>query len=150
MSESPTGLERRMVHRLLVHWREAHSIGDAFPSLDDVMGRELGDIEPLVYVLRVGDGEPEFVSVGASFSEEDPNDLVGKSVSVMSGETLLGNALGYYKKIVEKKVPITMGGEFTNRQGKIILYRSIIVPLSSATRKIGHLLGAANCKTKEM
>lgn len=150
MNEPPTGLERRMVHRLLVHWREAQAAKDIFPSIDDITGRDLGDIEPTLYVLEVGVVEPKFISIGASFLNEVSGDLVGKPVSAVPEGTLLSNALSYYKKIIEKKVPITMGGEFTNMRGETILYRSIIVPLASGSAKIGCLLGAANCKTKEV
>ena len=66
MDDQPKGIERRMVHRLLVHWREAQGDG-ALPSLDAVLKRDLGDIGPSIFVLRVadGEGEPAFASMSA-------------------------------------------------------------------------------------
>ncbi|MEE8394015.1 MAG: hypothetical protein V3R66_06690 [Rhodospirillales bacterium] len=149
-NESPTGLERRMVHRLLIHWREALGEEKTLPSLDDVMGRDLGDIAPLIYVLNLPEGgEPEFASLGEAFSGSEYGDLAGKPLSAVPEGTLLKNALGYYKNILDKKVPITMGGDFTDSQGKTVFYRSIIVPLSGGGDEIGQLLGAANFKNKE-
>ncbi len=45
-----------MVHRLLVHRRDAQGDG-AFPTLDAVLKRDPGDIGPSIFVLRVADGE---------------------------------------------------------------------------------------------
>ncbi len=66
MDAQSKGIERRMVHRLLVHWRDAQGDG-AFPSLDAVLKRDLGDIGPSIFVLRVadGEGEPAFTSMSA-------------------------------------------------------------------------------------
>ncbi len=150
MTESPTGLERRMVHRLLVHWREAQSDDGQFPSLDDVLARDLGDILPMIYVLDAsGGGEPVFERIGESYSGEMSADLAGRPVSSVPENTLLHQASLYHDKVLAKKVPITLGGEFTHAHGGTILYRSIIVPLRGDGGDAGLLLGAANCKVKE-
>ena len=45
MDEPRKGFERRMVHRLLRHWRDAQVEG-GIPSLDAVYKQGLGDIVP--------------------------------------------------------------------------------------------------------
>ena len=66
------------------------------------------------------------------------------ALSEVPVDTLLGQATLYWRKVVEKRVPISIGGEFRHRDGRLILYRSIILPLSADERQIDHLLGAAN------
>lgn len=150
MAESPTGMERRMVHRLLVHWRNSRQ-EEKTPSLDDIFRQDLDDIVPLTYVLKVpdGGGEPEYERIGDSFSGELSEDLVGRPVSQTPEGTLLSQAVRYYDKVLGRKVPITLGGEFTHARGDTILYRSIILPVSGGSGTVDRLLGAANCKVKE-
>jgi hypothetical protein len=150
MDEQPKGIERRMVHRLLVHWRNAQG-DELFPSLDAVLERDLGDIGPSIFVLGVsdGEGEPAFERVGESFAGEVSGDLTGQPVSAAPEGTLLAQAVGYYDKVLSKKIPITTGGEFRHVQGGTVLYRSIILPLSESGGTIDFLLGAANCRKKE-
>jgi len=150
MADSPTGLERRMVHRLLVHWREAQPEDGQFPSLDDFLARDLGDILPLIYVLEAAGGaEPMLERLGESYSGEAPADLAGRPLSSVPENTLLQQASRYFDKVMTKKVPITLGGEFTHANGATILYRSIIVPLRGGGENTYVLLGAANSKVKE-
>ena len=150
MEDRPKGIERRMVHRLLVHWRDAQGDG-AFPTLDAVLKRDLGDIGPSIFVLRVadGEGEPAFERVGDFFADEVPSDLTGRPVSAVPAGTLLAQAVGRYRMVLSKKVPITAGGEFSHVQGGTVLYRSILLPLSEGGDTIEFLLGAANCRKKD-
>jgi hypothetical protein len=150
MEDRPKGIERRMVHRLLVHWRDAQ--GDAaLPTLDAVLKRDLGDIGPSIFVLRVadGEGEPAFERVGDSFAGEMPSDLTGQPVSAVPAGTLLAQAVGRYRTVLSKKVPMTTSGEFRHVQGGAVLYRSILLPLSEGRGTIDLLLGAANCRKKD-
>ena len=150
MGEVPKGMERRMVHRLLIHWREAQQDKNN-PSLDDVLRQDLGDIVSMIYVLRLSKegGEPIFERISESFSEELTEDLIGKPVSQIPDGTLLSQATRYFERVLKKGVPITQGGEFTHARGDTILFRSIILPLDGEGKKITCLLGAANCKVKE-
>lgn len=143
-------LERRMVHRLLVHWRNARA--DApYPSLATMLAQDLGDIRPSIYVLQLdGDGtEPVLQQFGEAFAQEVGPDVIGKPVSAVPTETLLGRAMRYYPRVLNKRVPVTVGGEFDNAGGETILYRSILVPLSAEDGNLDFLLGAANFKTKK-
>ncbi len=72
---------RRMVHRLLTHWRDAQPEG-GFPSLDAILKRDLGNILPSIFVLEVpaDAGEPAFARVGKSFAGVVYDDLTGRPV----------------------------------------------------------------------
>ena len=150
MEDRPKGIERRMVHRLLVHWRDAQGDG-ALPTLDAILKRDLGDIGPSIFVLTVadGEGEPAFERVGDSFAGEMPSDLTGQPVSAVPAGTLLAQAVGRYHSVLAKKVPMTTSGEFRHVHGGTVLYRSILLPLSAGRGTIDFLLGAANCRKKD-
>ena len=150
MEEQPEGMERRMVHRLVERWRNARKDHE-LPTLDDVFKQDMGDMISDIYVLKVPGGaeEPVFERIGEALGGELPGDLVGKPVSAAPEGTLVKEALGYYARVVAKKVPITLGGEFVNGKDQAILYRSIIAPLDDGGGNVGFLLGAANCKVKD-
>ncbi len=141
---------RRMVHRLLEHWRDAQGDG-RFPSLNAVLARGLGDILPSIFVLTVpaDAGEPAFARVGELFAGDVSGDLTGRPVSAVPEGTLLEQAVGIYDEVLARKVPITRGGEFAHVQGGTVLYRSIILPLREGQGAIDFLLGAANSRTKD-
>ena len=148
MQDKPLGMERRMVHRLLVHWRNAQKV-DETPNLGTVLLAPLGDIEPCLYVLDIRGDEPEFERIGGNLLADGGHGLLGEVVSDAPPQTLLGQAVKYYSKVQIKEIPITLGGEFTHDNGKVILYRSIIAPLCDESGEVGFLLGAANCMVKE-
>ncbi len=150
MEDQAEGIDRRKVHRLLAHWRDAQGEGGV-PSLVAILKRDLGDIGPSIFVLRVadGEGEPAFERVGESFAGEMPSDLTGKPVSAVPKGTLLEQAVGHYRMVLSKKVPMTTSGKFRHVQGGTVLYRSIILPLSEGQGTIDFLLGAINSRTKD-
>lgn len=150
MQDQPQGqgMERRMVHRLLMHWRGAQKT-DEIPNLDAVLSRDLGDIEPCVYVLDIRGNEPTFERIGGVLLADGGKGLVGEPVSDAPAGTLIGEAIKYYSRIMVKRIPMTLGGEFKNDKGETILYRSLIAPLSDDDGEMSFLLGAANCKVQE-
>ena len=137
-----------MVHRLLMHWRGAQQ-KDEIPGLDAVLSRDLGDIEPCVYVLDIRGIEPTFERIGGILLADGGKGLVGEPVSDAPGNTLIGEAVKYYSRVMVKRIPITLGGEFKNDDGQTILYRSLIAPLSDNDGESCFLLGAANSKIQE-
>ncbi len=91
----------------------------AIPTLDAVLKRDLGDIGPPIFVLRVADGEgaPAFERVGDSFADELLSDLTGQPVSAVPADTLLEQAVDRYRMVLSKKVPMATSGEFRHDQG---------------------------------
>ena len=73
-------MERRTVHRLLMHWRGAQQ-SDQIPEIASVFARDFGDIEPNIYVLDIrGDG-PVFERIGSNLLADWGKGLVGEPVS---------------------------------------------------------------------
>lgn len=146
-NELPPALERRMAFRLLHHWREAGGEG-GFPRLEDIDRGALADIWPECYVLDVAStpDDPSFHSVGQAFIEQCGTDFTGRPVSELSDNTLLYHSAVQVGRVLEKGVPVSLGGSFENAEGKKILYRSILLPLSDDQENIIQLLGAANSR----
>ena len=144
MTETGHPAERRLVLRLLHYWREL--AGDrGMPSQADLTPEGLKDMAPSCFVLHLGAaGEPVYHTIGSSYAEELGIDLIGKPVGSTPVDTLLRQATRYWDMVADKKVPISLGGEFRHRRGELLLYRSIILPLSSDGARIDHMLGAAN------
>ena len=137
-----------MVHRLLMHWRGAQHT-DEIPTLDDVLSRELGDLEDCLYVIDIRGEEPVYERIGSNLLADGGKALIGEMISDTPSNTLLGQAIKYYSKVQIKQIPITLGGEFDHENGTTILYRSLIAPMRDEDGGDSYLLGAANCKAKD-
>ncbi len=143
-------IERRLVHRMMVRWWEARGGGE-IPSLQAMSLQNMEHIWPDVFNLfKLGvEGGPVFERVGESFSGEGGDALVGRSVSEVPKDTLVGQALANLEKVLDMGVPFTHSGEFVAGAGQTILFRSITMPLSEVPGTIDRLMCAANCKVQE-
>ncbi len=147
MTEQPHPMERRLVLRLLKYWRGLGDI-DRLPSGAAIDAKDIPDMWPHCVMLDVAGKEtdPEISFVGTTLAECAGADLAGQRLSQAPADTLISKGLSYYGQVLVKKVPITFGGEFVDRRGVKILYRSIILPLAEDGAIINRLLGAANCR----
>jgi hypothetical protein len=134
--------ERRLVLRLLNHWRDW--AGDrSMPEPSDVMRDDLGDCLDHCFMLVPGDdGVLVFTFIGREHTTEIGEDLVGRGLDAVAANTRLGRAVRGARDVIARRVPITLGGEFVDRHGGTILYRSILCPLGDGTPRA--LIGAAN------
>lgn len=147
MDQMPQGMERRMVLRLLAHWRGWRD-GRTFPSFEDVEPAEISDIWENGFVLDLAGhaDDPVFRLAGDSFVANSGSPLRNVRVSEVPENTLAGNSASYHREVIQKGVPISRGGEFLKPDGTTVLYRSVIVPMSDDGESISGLLGAANCR----
>jgi hypothetical protein len=140
MNETTRQPEQRLVLRLLERWRTL--AGErAMPAVADI-ARLGDDIRDDCFVLEDEAGELLFRFVGErqkSLLASDPSSL---RVSAIDGETLLGRAIGYRAHVLDRRVPVSVGGQFVDRDGRTILYRSILLPLGE--NGITALLGCVN------
>jgi hypothetical protein len=146
-SDKPHPMERRLVLRLLKYWRD---IGGAekFPALADVDTAAIPDMWPHCALLDVTGHErdPVIGYIGEGLANGCDGSLQGQALSATPGGTLAAHALSYYAQVLVKQAPITYGGEFRDRDGGKVLYRSIILPLADDGTTIDRLLCAANCR----
>lgn len=143
----PPGAERRLVHRLLAHWRSIRPEG-ALPRFADVDFSETTDIEPHSFVVNL-DSEtsaPVFGGIGEELAAHLEESLVGCPVSAAPDDCLPGAAISYIDEILDKGAPVSRGGELVTAGGTTLLYRSILLPMSDDGESITGILGAANCR----
>ncbi|MGB8274741.1 MAG: PAS domain-containing protein [Alphaproteobacteria bacterium] len=143
----PNPMERRLVLRLLKYWREIGG-DESFPALADIDKDAIPDMWSYCALLAVAgpNSDPIISYMGTAIGGDGGQDLTGKPLSAAAPDTLPGRAMSYYKQVLAKMVPITLGGEFTDARSRKVLYRSIVLPLADDGKTIDHLLCAANCR----
>jgi hypothetical protein len=141
--ESP--IERRLVMRLLRIWRDKAEPED-MPSRDRLTIADVTESQPFCWTATVETPmDARFDWIGEAFAIDDPEKLIGRKLSDAPEGTLIARASAYAGNVITWRVPMSFGGELKHRDGSILLFRSIILPLRDAgSNDITHLLGAAN------
>ena len=136
--------EMRLTMRVLGHWREVCADRE-FPERSEITEERLGADWSHCLLIAV-DAEPErssFLYVGPALMVPHSPSFVGSPVAACSRENILGLATAYLATVLQRRVPVSMSGAGAHL-GAPILYRSILLPLSSDGHQIDGLLGAAN------
>lgn len=148
VSTQPHPSERRLVLRLLDYWRQVCR-DRTWPAPDDFYPAAIPDLWDYCFLIDLAggaNGEPTFRYVGDYHKRMYGEDVAGVPLSKADPATLLAQSASYLSDVVRRGVPVTCGGEFTDRRGYHILYRSIMLPLSLDNRTIEVILGGANCR----
>jgi hypothetical protein len=138
--------EKRLVLRVLGCWKEM--VGERGVPLRAAVNPAVfgGDWMSCYLVdVRLGAGGARFEYVGALLDIPGWSPAVGRAVADCPEDTLLHLASAYIGRVLDKRVPISLGGSGRNN-GRPILYRSILLPLSRDGETIDAMLGAANCR----
>lgn len=145
MQEMPNGQDRRLVFQLLHHWREARG-ERLFPKLCEVYERSLGEILVNTFELTISEPgeEPLFARIGEALQAELDISLVAQPISKVPRTSLLAHAVRPHKRVLKRGLPICIGGDFTNASGRLVLFRTIVMPVSEDGVRIAALLGGAN------
>jgi hypothetical protein len=141
--ESP--IERRLVMRLLRIWRDKADPED-MPSRDRLSDEALADSKPFCWSAAIdAAGESRFDWIGDAYAIDKPQTLIGRKLTDAPEGTLIARASAYAHNVVTWRVPMSFGGELKHRDGRSLLFRSIILPLRDpGSADVTHLLGAAN------
>lgn len=125
--------ERRLVWRVLRHWKEIAD-GGRFPRCDEIDPWMLGEDGPNCLLIAVQSPIElsHFISVG-----------VNLAVALCSTDTLAGVLLSRLPIVVAARRGVMIEGGATLR-GKSILYRSALLPLAEDGIAIDHVLGATS------
>lgn len=151
-NDAPKGMERRLVLRLLSHWRglldQDESGEREIPSFSQLDPVSIPDIWDHSFVLDiVGHMEdPIFRLVGPKLAAFTSVDLSNLAVSKAPRDNLIEKSVEFVQEVISKQVPISRGGEFIKPDGVKVLYRGIILPMSDDGLTVTGLLGAANCR----
>jgi hypothetical protein len=152
-SESPLSIqghpsERRLVLRLLDYWRRVSedrrwpSPGDFYPAVIPDLWRYCF----LVDLTGAAEGKRVLSYVGDYHREMYDMEFTGTALVDVDQNTLISRAASYVDDVLGRAVPVTYGGQFIDRRGYGVLYRSILLPLSTDNETICAILGAANCQ----
>lgn len=150
MQEFPSAQDRRLVFKLLRHWRNAR--GDAlYPPLKAVYAQPFDEILPCTFELAVGEpgSEPLFRRIGLELQAGLESPLEGRPVSAAPPSSLLAHAIQPWIQALRRGLPISVGSDFVDAAGRTILFRTIVMPVSDDGVTIDALLGGANCKVQE-
>lgn len=135
--------ERRLVMRMLARWTDIK--GDrALPALSDFDPQAIGEDWRCCAVVAIGAdrGSSRLSHVGADLAlEGDPAN--GKEIREIPANTLLGAAAANLDWVLDRKVPLSLGGEMITPNGPF-LYRYILLPLSADGARPDHVLIVAN------
>jgi hypothetical protein len=140
-------IERRLVMRLLRLWRDKADPDD-MPTRERLTVEHVADSKPFCWTATVGpDGrEARLDWLGDSFAIDNAASLIGQPLTAAPEGTLIARASAYSGNVMTWRVPMSFGGELKHRDGRTLLFRSIILPLRGrdSGNDVGHLLGAAN------
>jgi hypothetical protein len=135
--------EMRLTMRVLAQWRDL--CGDReFPRMADIDAPAFGEDWRCCLQLRL---DPEhdrsrFVFVGEALCAPGET-FADKTIGDIRDHTVLHKATAYIGRVIDRRVPISVGGAILHR-GLPIVFRSILLPLSDNGRDIDGVLGAAN------
>lgn len=145
MTDEINPRERRLVLRLLGYWRQIAGERD-WPMPADVNGTDIADMWPYCFLIDLGSGAPVYRFVGEYHCRLYGADPSGTALTAAKSETLVGRSSSYVQEVVNRRVPITYGGQFVDHEGRGLLYRSILLPLSADGKSIDSVFGGANCR----
>ena len=138
----PPEAERRLTYRLLNYW-ETQRGERTYPALHDIEGGMIPDIWPWCFVL---DTQRDYPSPYFHYLGED---LAKYSGIYLSGKddwrmTLLDKASAHLGHTLIAREPILIEDELIRYDGRRLIFRSIMLPLSQDGEAVSHVLGAAN------
>lgn len=135
--------EMRLTMRVLRYWRDITG-KRSFPRVTDLDARELGeDWQNCLLIKLRSPLERSFLSYIGSGLRVPGGPAEGTALAECPPETILARATSFASRVLQQRVPVSMGGSVAQLSG-VILYRSILAPLSEDGRTIDTILGAAN------
>lgn len=138
-------MERRLVLRLLAHWRTLCDDRD-YPSFFDLDPSAIPEMWENCFVLEIfkDEDEPRYRAMGAGLAAHVDFSLIGEPISKAPDKSLLGVAISFLDEVLRKGVPISRGDDFFKGDGTKVLFRSILLPMSDDGDTVNGILGAVN------
>lgn len=138
--------ERRMQVRAYNYW--ASLLGDrAYPSVEDLDlgGTDFGS-HAVLLDFTAGIENPAIAFLGERLRDESGGDEDVHYISQIPGRSLLSRLTDHYLQIIANRAPIGFEAEFVNERGATVMYRGILLPLSSDDDTIDFIMGVINWK----
>lgn len=138
--------ERRMQVRAYNYW--ASLLGDrAYPAVEDLDlgGTDFG-AHSVLLDFTAGIENPAVAFLGQRLRDESGVDEDVHYISQIPGRSLLSRLTDHYLQIIANRAPIGFEAEFVNDRGATVMYRGILLPLSSDDDTIDFIMGVINWK----
>ncbi len=141
--------ERRLNIRFLDYWQVLRG-ERPYPAVQDFDFDVVEGLRPHSFLLEFSDGDidPVFRHIGDVLAEDCGQNMLQKPVSQVPRHTLLTQVTDHYLQVLAHKAPISFEAEYIDAAGDDVLYRSILLPLSSDGETIDCVVGAINRKEK--
>jgi len=99
-------------------------------------------------VLKIDEtvGSARFKIIAQTISDTRNEDFTARLVSEIPSNTLMHRSASQVACVLQKVVPISMGGNFENAAGQTVLFRSIFLPLSNNSEVLHQFLETANSR----
>ncbi len=138
--------ERRLVMRVLEFWERLRG-ARPFPRASDVLSADFGPDWASCFVIAIGPatGQWSFRHIGGDLLVPEWDEAIEGAVADFPDNTLLKHACAYMTDVLNRRVPISLGGDFHVEDSRV-RFRSIMLPLSDDGMRVDSLLGAANCR----
>ena len=139
---SPTA--HRLVRRILYHWSEM-AAGHGFPSVADIDPWMIGDDwkNCLLIELHTPLTRSRLLNVGSNLLSDPDRPTQPDTIAECPEDTLAGMLVARVPDVLlARDYVLDEGG--ARLQDRMILYRSILLPLSVNSGDIDHVLAAAN------
>lgn len=136
--------ERRLALRLKHYWDDKRA-GREFPALSDIVPADIAELWPWCFLLDVQQSRtfPYFRYLGRELSRYSGVFLSGATDWT---STLLDKAVANYAEVLNRRLPVMLEEEIARYDGRQLLFRATLLPLSTDGEMIDFVLGAANGK----
>ena len=136
--------ERRLNRRVFSYW-ESKRMQGRHPAPQEIRAEELGTDWQYCFVLDISTnyGFAKFDYLGAELAKFSGVFLSGRHDWT---QTVLDKATGQVARVVKSGGPVLCDDELKLFDGRQLLFRSVLLPLSRDGQVISHILGAANGK----
>jgi len=136
--------ERRLVSRVLRHWQEM-ALGRDLPSRDNIDPWLIGDDWSYCTLVSLNgdDDAPSFLMVGSNLSPVHQPTLDFRAIAECPDGTILAAMLLHRSRCIAERGPLSVAGGALHF-GAPVLFRAVLLPLSSDGSQIDGIFGAAN------
>ncbi len=133
--------------RLMAFWWDRRA-DRRFPSIEDFDPEALSDVWGHCFTLdpREPCEASAFRYVGDSIAAQ--SGLADSEISLdqVASNTLLDHATRNVKDVIAQRVPVIHSGQFVDTDGATVMFRSILLPLSTDQTSVDCVVGGARCK----
>lgn len=139
--------ERRMHVRAYNYWVSLLD-GRPYPSIEDLEPADLDDFGPQSVLLdfTAGRDDPAIAFIGRDLRAACGIGADIATVAEVPSRSLLSRLTDHYLQIIANCAPIGFEAEFVGESGANMLYRGILMPLSSNGDTIDFIYGVINWK----